>query len=85
MMQIKVWPQAVQEEDLGILMTLPKHEIAQTLDTASAHKEVEGRVFGSIHVSFKGVNGDGLGVGELRGVGGVVEMMRWRIGREGGG
>lgn len=64
-MQIKVGPQAFQEEDLSILMTLPKHEIAQTLNTASAHKEVEGRIFGGVHVSFKCVDGDGLGIGEL--------------------
>lgn len=65
MMQIEVRPQTVEKEDLSILVALPKHEVTQTLDTASAYKEVERRVVGCVHVPFQSVDGDGFGIREL--------------------
>ena len=85
MVEIKIRPEAVKEEDLGVLMTLPKHEVAQTLNAAGSHEEIKWRVFSCVHVLFEGVDGDVLWVGK-RGIGArraSVAQGR-RVGRQGG-
>lgn len=40
MPQIEVWPHALEEEKLSVLVALPQHEVAQPLDTARTNKHV---------------------------------------------
>lgn len=48
--QIELWPHALEEVDLGVLMALPQHEVAQSLNTACPNKHVQRRVSSGIHV-----------------------------------
>ena len=39
-LEIKLGPHALQEEDLGVLVALPEHEVTETFDAAGAHKDI---------------------------------------------
>lgn len=50
MPQVEFRPETLQEEDRSILVTLPQHEVAEPLNTASADKQVQWRIARRIHV-----------------------------------
>lgn len=68
MPQIEVWPHALEEEELSVLMALPQHEVAQPLYSARPDEHVQGWIASCVHVVCQGLRGDGLGVGISRGV-----------------
>jgi hypothetical protein len=39
-LEVEVRPQSINEEDLCILMALPKHEVAKALDSAGSYKDI---------------------------------------------
>jgi hypothetical protein len=65
-LKIKVRPQTVKEEDVSVLMALPKHEVTQTLHTASSHEDVEWRIAGCVHVLVYRLLCDVFGIGQIR-------------------
>lgn len=49
MPQVKLGPETLQEEDLRVLVTLPKHKVTQPTNTARPDEQVQGWVFGRVH------------------------------------
>lgn len=65
-LEIKIWPQTLAEENVRVLVALPEHKVAESLNAACPDKEVQRRVIGGIYVSLDGVDCDGVGVGQRR-------------------
>jgi hypothetical protein len=52
--EVKVRPEHVEEGDVGVLVALPEHEVAEAVHAGCADEEVEGRVVGGEHVRGQG-------------------------------
>lgn len=50
--QVELGPEALEEEYLGVLVTLPEHEIAQPFYPTRSNKYVEGRASNGVHVAI---------------------------------
>lgn len=83
MLQIKVWPVALEKEDLCILMALPEHKVAETLHTAGADKDVQRRVERGVHVAVQRISRDGFGIRESCRVGRAFPCANTGLGRVG--
>lgn len=63
MPEIKLGPETLQEEDLGVLVTLPEHKIAKSLDAARPDEKIKRRTTCSIHMVCDCLGRYRLGVG----------------------
>jgi len=60
--EVKLRPEALQKEDMGILVTLPEHEIAQSLNATSPDEDIERRTPSCVHMAVESFRCDGLWV-----------------------
>jgi len=74
--QVKVGPQALEEDDGSVLVTLPEHKVTQTLDPRRADEQVQRRGIRRHHVVRQGLRADRLRVEIGRVVGRLVSLRR---------
>lgn len=67
MLQVEIRPQAVNKEDLRVVIALPEHKVAEPLNAASSNEELERWIGSRVHVLVEHLGCDPLGVGKIRG------------------
>lgn len=60
--QVEIRPETLEEKDLGVLVALPEHKIAESLHAASSYEEIQWWALSSVHVVVESLRCDGLGV-----------------------